>query len=82
MPSVNSLTIVYEALNECGTFSEGDNINGKVTLDLQKEIGVQALFIKIKGDADVRWTAKHGDHTRTYSSSVHSEKRFPHQRAK
>nr|XP_020450254.1 arrestin domain-containing protein 3-like [Monopterus albus] len=68
MPSVNSLTIVYEALNECGTFSEGDNINGKVTLDLQKEIGVQALFIKIKGDADVRWTAKHGDHTRTYSA--------------
>ncbi|XP_041856246.1 arrestin domain-containing protein 3-like [Melanotaenia boesemani] len=68
MPSVTSLSIAYEAVNPTGTFSEGDIIMGNVNLVLAKETKVQSLFIKAKGDADVRWTRKHGDRTHTYSA--------------
>ncbi|CAK6950122.1 arrestin domain-containing protein 3-like [Scomber scombrus] len=69
MPSIQSLTVTYDALNEYGTFSEGDTITGKVTLALLKETAVQSFFVKAKGDADVRWTRKHGDRTHTYSAN-------------
>lgn len=68
MPSVQSLTMTYDALNEHGTFSEGDTITGQVTLVLLKQTSVQSLVVKVKGDADVRWTRKNGDHKRTYSA--------------
>lgn len=68
MPSIKSLTMTYDALNENGTFSEGDTIRGKVILALLKEITVESFFLKVKGDADVRWTKKIGDRTHTYSA--------------
>lgn len=69
MPSIQSFTMTYEALNEDGTFSEGDTLRGKVTLALLKEITVESLFVKVKGDANVHWSTKSGD--RTYSYSAH-----------
>ncbi|XP_023257326.1 arrestin domain-containing protein 3-like [Seriola lalandi dorsalis] len=68
MPSIRSLTMTLDAVNENGTFSEGDRLTGKVTLDLIKEITVQSLYIKAKGDAVVRWTQKRGDHSHTHTA--------------
>ncbi|XP_034546926.1 arrestin domain-containing protein 3-like [Notolabrus celidotus] len=68
MPSVQSLTMTIDALNECETFSERDTITGKVTLVLLKKTTVERMFIKAKGDADVRWTRKQNDRTHTYSA--------------
>uniref|UniRef100_G3P7Y3 Arrestin C-terminal-like domain-containing protein n=1 Tax=Gasterosteus aculeatus TaxID=69293 RepID=G3P7Y3_GASAC len=72
MPSIQSLTMTYHALNEHETFSEGDALAGQVTLALLKETTVESLFVKAKGDADVRWTKKSGDRTHTY----HEHKRY------
>lgn len=68
MPSVQSFSLSCEALNEHGTFSEGDALRGKVTLALTKPINVESMFIKVTGDATVRWTKKVGDRSYSYSA--------------
>uniref|UniRef100_A0A8C5IBU7 Arrestin domain-containing protein 3-like n=1 Tax=Gouania willdenowi TaxID=441366 RepID=A0A8C5IBU7_GOUWI len=68
MPSIQSLTMTYDALNEHVTFSEGDQVTGKVTLVLLKDTTIESLFIKLKGDAEVRWTKRSGDKTYTYQA--------------
>ncbi|XP_061674288.1 arrestin domain-containing protein 3 isoform X2 [Syngnathoides biaculeatus] len=69
MPAIRSLTLVYDALNEDRTFSEGDLIAGKVTLAVEKPTAVQSFFVKVKGDAQVRWTTRSGNHNQTHSAS-------------
>ncbi|XP_076015797.1 arrestin domain-containing protein 3-like [Genypterus blacodes] len=68
MPSINSLMLTYDALNEESTFSEGDTITGKVVLMLQKETSVECFFVKLKGDANVHWSEKRGEHNHSYTA--------------
>ncbi|XP_057688915.1 arrestin domain-containing protein 3 [Corythoichthys intestinalis] len=68
MPAIQSLTMVYDALNEDRTFSEGDPLTGKVTLALEKPTAIQSFFVKVKGDAQVRWTTRSGNHNHTHSA--------------
>lgn len=68
MPSVQSFTIACEALNDHGTFSEGDVLRGKVTLALIKQISAESMFVKVTGDASVHWTKRVNDRTYTYSA--------------
>lgn len=69
MPSVQSFKMTYDLLNDRGTFSEGDPVVGKVTLVLFKEITVDSLSVKAKGDCDVRWTEKQGDRQKTCTAT-------------
>ncbi|KAM9857014.1 arrestin domain-containing protein 3-like [Aulostomus maculatus] len=69
MTSNRLLTITCDALNESGTFSEGDTVTGAVTLVLSKQTLIKRLFVKLKGDARVRWLRKSS--SRTYTSSAH-----------
>lgn len=69
MPSIQNFSISYEALNDYGTFSEGDALRGRVTLALTKQIAVESVFIKVTGDASVSWTERVGERSYTYSAA-------------
>lgn len=68
MPAIRNFKMTYDAINDFGTFSEGDTITGKVTLELEKETKIETLFVKAKGDVSVHWSEKHGDKSRNYSA--------------
>ncbi|XP_029961027.1 arrestin domain-containing protein 3-like isoform X2 [Salarias fasciatus] len=66
--SVKSLSVGYNPINERNTFSSGDYIHGKITLELSKECSFQTLSIQMKGKAKVLWTENYGKTVVTYSS--------------
>ena len=61
MPTTKDLTLTYDALNEERTFSEGDTLTGTVTMCLKKDTKVKSFFVKLKGDANVRWSQEIGE---------------------
>ncbi|CAL8329835.1 unnamed protein product [Arctogadus glacialis] len=56
MLTIKDLTLTYDAINEERTFSEGDTLTGTVTMCLKKDMKVKSFFVKLKGDAYVRWS--------------------------
>ncbi|KAM4577003.1 arrestin domain-containing protein 3-like [Odontesthes bonariensis] len=68
MSPIQDFALVYEALNNSGTFSEGDPIIGTLTFKLKKDTKVKNVFLKAKGEAHVHWTEGSGDNERSYSA--------------
>ncbi|KAK2837404.1 hypothetical protein Q5P01_014616 [Channa striata] len=68
MSPIKNFSLTYEALNQEGTFSEGDALCGSVTFTLTKDTKVKSVFVKVKGDANVHWTEGSGDKKRSYSA--------------
>uniref|UniRef100_A0AAV2MSL1 Arrestin C-terminal-like domain-containing protein n=1 Tax=Knipowitschia caucasica TaxID=637954 RepID=A0AAV2MSL1_KNICA len=66
--TVKSFLVGYNPINESNVFSNGDVIRGQVMLELTKDTDVNALGVKLKGKAEVRWTEKHGKRRVTYHS--------------
>lgn len=68
MPSIKSISLVYDpAVNENNTFSSGDYISGRVTVEVEKETEIQSLLVLLKGKARVLWTRRVGQITIVYS---------------
>lgn len=67
--TVKKLSINVDQLDERSTFSNGDFISGRVTLEVEKEASLQSFFIKVKGKASVMWT----EHYSKYSTVVYHD---------
>lgn len=64
--SIKVLSLQCNKINESNTFTSGDIVEGKVVLEVTKEINMDSFFVKLMGDADVRWTEKTGFDETTY----------------
>ncbi|KAL6465484.1 hypothetical protein MHYP_G00256170 [Metynnis hypsauchen] len=60
---IKQFTLNYDAVNETNTFTSGNIIQGRVVLEVTKEVKVSCFYIKCKGDADVHWTTGGEDST-------------------
>ncbi|KAK7173552.1 hypothetical protein R3I93_003390 [Phoxinus phoxinus] len=65
--SIKELILHYDPINESNIFTSGDIVEGRVVLEVTKEIKVNTFFVKFTGDANVHWTEKSGDDETTYS---------------
>lgn len=67
MSTVKQLSLSYDAINEINTFTNGDVINGRVIFEVTKEVTIESLYVKCKGEAKVSWSENHNDRTQHYS---------------
>ncbi|MFT7813626.1 arrestin domain-containing protein 3-like isoform X1 [Arapaima gigas] len=65
---IKNISVSYDAINESNTFSAGDCISGRVVVEVGKQVKVNSLRVKAKGEAYVHWTEKHGDDEDSYSA--------------
>lgn len=64
--TIKKISVTYDAVNSSNTFTSGDILNGRVTVETAKDTKIDTLLIKFKGKAFVRWTERHGKTTHTY----------------
>ncbi|XP_060927116.1 arrestin domain-containing protein 3-like [Limanda limanda] len=64
-----NFSIEYDAVNSQNTFTNGDTINGRIIVEVSKEIKVQSLVFIAQGKARVVWHECRGPHyVRTFRS--------------
>uniref|UniRef100_A0AAV2K036 Arrestin C-terminal-like domain-containing protein n=1 Tax=Knipowitschia caucasica TaxID=637954 RepID=A0AAV2K036_KNICA len=67
--TIQNFSIEYDAINSKNIFSTGDNIKGRIVLEVSKKIQVQALIFRAQGQAKVCWSEQHGQYVhRVYMS--------------
>lgn len=54
------ISVSYDALNADNTFSGGDRISGRVTLEVRKEMKIKSFSVRAEGKASVMWTEFYG----------------------
>lgn len=69
MPTIKQLSLTYEAVNNSNTFTNGDVINGRVVFEVTKEVKIESLYVKCKGEAKVSWSERHNDRDHHYSAT-------------
>ncbi|XP_048045121.1 arrestin domain-containing protein 3-like [Megalobrama amblycephala] len=65
--SIKEFIVHYDPINDSNIFTSGDIVEGRVILEVTKEIKVDSFFVKLTGDANVSWSEGSGDNETTYS---------------
>ncbi|KAF5906652.1 arrestin domain-containing protein 3-like, partial [Clarias magur] len=68
MSPIKELSLVYDPINESNTFTNGDVLNGRVFFEVTKEVKIESLYIKCKGEAHVHWSEGDSDNRSSYSA--------------
>ena len=63
---IQSISVDFDAINERNTFSKGDYISGRVTVEVSSPTRIQSLTVKAKGKANVLWTEQYYKTTEVY----------------
>lgn len=69
--TIKTFLIKYNPINESNTFTSGDTVQGRVVLEVSKEVLIDKLYIKCKGDANVHWTESNSTNNSDDSYSAH-----------
>ncbi|KAL2092374.1 hypothetical protein ACEWY4_012172 [Coilia grayii] len=68
--TIKKISVTYDAINPNNTFTCGDIIHGRVTVEIAKDTKIDSFRIKFKGKAQVRWT-EHDHHHAHGQGHVH-----------
>ncbi|XP_029917009.1 arrestin domain-containing protein 3-like [Myripristis murdjan] len=59
-PRFKNFSINFNRVNEAGTFSSGDPINGQISFELTKETKINSITLTFLGKAHVHWSTSSG----------------------
>lgn len=68
---IKTFSIKYDPVNEANTFTNGDTLQGRLVLQVSKEVKIDKLYIKCKADANVHWTETSSSNNSQDSYSAH-----------
>lgn len=57
---VKNISVAFDRSSKSNTFTNGDLISGRVTLEVAKKTRIESLFVKAEGEASVLWSENHG----------------------
>lgn len=57
---VKNISVAFDPSSKSNTFTNGDLISGRVTLEVAKKTHIESLFVKAEGEASVLWSENHG----------------------
>ncbi|XP_076853833.1 arrestin domain-containing protein 3-like [Brachyhypopomus gauderio] len=66
--TIKHFSVNYDPINENDTFTNGSLVEGRVVLEVTKDLKVNRLYLKCKGEADVHWTESNSDTDDSYSA--------------
>ncbi|MCI4392668.1 hypothetical protein PGIGA_G00148510 [Pangasianodon gigas] len=69
--SIRTFSINYDPVNDSNTFTSGDTLQGRVVLEVSKEVKIDKLYLKCKGDSNVHWTESSSGDDSSDSYSAH-----------
>ncbi|XP_034450632.1 arrestin domain-containing protein 3-like [Hippoglossus hippoglossus] len=64
--SVKSFTVGINPISKSDVFTSGDSLTGQINLEVSGDCKINALVVKLKGKAEVKWTEHYGKTTVTY----------------
>ncbi|XP_068594531.1 arrestin domain-containing protein 3-like [Brachionichthys hirsutus] len=60
--TIRNFLIEYDAINNGNTFTNGDTINGRITVELSKETKLTSIVFTGQGRAEVCWSEHYGEY--------------------
>lgn len=61
--TIKNIFIDYDAINAPNIFSNGDTINGRITVEVLRQVKIKSLTFTAKGKARVCWSEHYGQYT-------------------
>ncbi|KAL0979755.1 hypothetical protein UPYG_G00189210 [Umbra pygmaea] len=61
--TIKVFSIEYDTINLQNTFTNGDHLTGRITVDVSKNTKIKSITFVAKGKATVRWTERYGPHS-------------------
>lgn len=61
--TIKNISIDYDAINAPNIFSNGDTINGRITVEVSRQVKIKSLTFTAKGKARVCWIERYGQYT-------------------
>lgn len=66
--TIKNFQIEYDAINIRNTFTNGDTINGRIILEVDRETRIRSLAFKAKAKASACWTQHYHDQSDVWFS--------------
>lgn len=67
--TIRNFSIEYDAINSKNIFTNGDTVNGRISIEVSKETKIQALVFRAQGKARVCWHEQHGENNHVVYTS-------------
>uniref|UniRef100_A0A096MHM0 Arrestin C-terminal-like domain-containing protein n=1 Tax=Poecilia formosa TaxID=48698 RepID=A0A096MHM0_POEFO len=68
--NIKKINVTYNSMDDESPLTNGDTVEGEVTVEVEKECRINSLYVKFKGKANVLWSETNLNSTKLYRAKV------------